>query len=93
MTRVFWDSNLFIYLFERNPRFCGRVQALRQRMLERGDRLLTGALTVGEILVKPLEQQNLKLLATYRQFFANESVITIVNMDVRAAETLRIYRV
>ncbi len=25
MSRIFWDTNLFIYLFEQNPRFEGRV--------------------------------------------------------------------
>ena len=32
-----------------------RVVSLRKRMIERNDELLTSALTLGEILVKPLE--------------------------------------
>ena len=54
MTRVFWDTNLFVYLFE-GGEFAARVGQVRSRMLERGDQLLTSALTMGELLVKPRE--------------------------------------
>lgn len=52
MTRIFWDTNLFIYLFE-GGRFAPRVRELRERMAARGDQLFTSALTLGEVLVKP----------------------------------------
>lgn len=52
MTRVFWDTNLFVYLLEGGS-FAPRVKDLRERMLDRGDQLLTSALTLGELLVKP----------------------------------------
>ena len=55
MTRVFWDTNLFVYLFE-GGEFAARVRQVRARMLERGDQLLTSALTLGELLVKPREK-------------------------------------
>lgn len=54
MTRVFWDTNLFVYLLEGGV-FSARVKDIRLRMLERGDQLVTSALTLGELLVKPLE--------------------------------------
>lgn len=54
MTRVFWDTNLFVYLFE-GGEFAPRVKQVRARMLERGDQLVTSALTLGELLVKPRE--------------------------------------
>jgi predicted nucleic acid-binding protein len=54
MTRVFWDTNLFVYLLEGGD-FSGRVRQVRARMLERGDQLVTSALTLGELLVKPRE--------------------------------------
>ena len=55
MTRVFWDTNLFVYLFEGGA-FAARVREVRARMLSRGDQLLTSALTLGELLVKPREK-------------------------------------
>ena len=49
MTRIFWDTSLFLYLFE------GRedVKRLRERMIARDDRLFTSSLTIAEVLVKP----------------------------------------
>lgn len=55
MTRVFWDTNLFVYLFEGGAN-AGRVKQVRARMLARGDQLVTSTLTVGELLVKPHEK-------------------------------------
>jgi len=55
MTRVFWDTNLFVYLFEGGA-FAARVRQVRARMLERGDQLVTSALTLGELLVRPRER-------------------------------------
>lgn len=60
MTRVFWDTNLFVYLFE-GGQFAARVRQVRSRMLDRGDQLLTSALTVGELLVRPLEESEAAL--------------------------------
>jgi hypothetical protein len=58
MARVFWDTNLFIDLFEKNAEWSPRVIELRQRMLARGDRLLTSYLTVGEVITKPKQLNN-----------------------------------
>ena len=54
MANIFWDTNLFIYLLEGNTSFGAVVKDLRRRMLQRNDRLFTSAITIGEILVKPL---------------------------------------
>jgi len=41
---------LFIYWLEDNPQFAKRVNAIRLRMRERNDQLITGVFTVGEVL-------------------------------------------
>ena len=84
MTKVFWDTNLFVYLFERNPRFSERVVAIRKSMLARGDRLCTSSLTVGEILVKPAEEGNRTLANRYRAFFEHPA-LTVIPFDLKAA--------
>jgi len=48
MSRVFWDSNLYVYLFENCGVSSRKVQELRAKMLVRGDQLLTSTLTMGE---------------------------------------------
>ena len=50
MSRIFWDTNLFVYLLEDKGELTERVVALRERMVERSDELLTSTLTLGEIL-------------------------------------------
>lgn len=50
MSRIYWDTMLFIYWLEDNPQFAKRVNAIRVRMQERDDRLITGAYTFGEVL-------------------------------------------
>ena len=50
MTRVFWDTMLFIYLLQDDAKFGKRVRHLRTRSLERGDELCTSSLAIGEVL-------------------------------------------
>jgi uncharacterized protein len=50
MSRIYWDTMLFIYWLEENPQFGKRVNAIWSRMQERNDQLITGALSLGEVL-------------------------------------------
>jgi predicted nucleic acid-binding protein len=65
VSRVFWDTNLFIYLLEGSGPQSTRVTEIRERMLERDDELCTSTLTLGEVLVKPAEQGNEALRQRY----------------------------
>ena len=67
MSRVFWDTNLFIYLLEDSGPQSDRVVAVRERMLERNDELCTSTLTLGEVLVKPMEEGNESLCLRYEE--------------------------
>ncbi|MGH7354718.1 MAG: type II toxin-antitoxin system VapC family toxin [Candidatus Rokuibacteriota bacterium] len=75
MSRVFWDTNLFIYLIEGSGERARRVVSLRERMLARGDHLYTSALTLGEILVKPAEAGDAALQQQYEQTIGAGAVI------------------
>jgi predicted nucleic acid-binding protein len=85
MARIFWDSNLFIYLFEKNVEWSPRVVQFRQRMRQRRDVLLTSCLTVGEVLTKPKELGNATLEKAYLNFFSGGS-IELVAFDLDAAK-------
>ena len=86
MSRVFWDTNLFIYLFEDYGPLSKTTAALRTKMLARGDQLLTSTLTLGEILVKPTEQGDMQLCSRYETAITAASLI--LPFDTKAA---RIY--
>jgi uncharacterized protein len=50
VSRIYWDTMLFIYWLEDNPQYARRVKEIQSRMKERRDQLLTGAFTFGEVL-------------------------------------------
>lgn len=84
MSRVFWDTNLFIYLFEEYGELSKRVVDLRRRMLERGDQLVTSTLTLGEVLVKPVEQGEEELARKYEE--AITAAALLLPFDVKSAK-------
>src|ERR1700739_495721 len=86
MSRIFLDTNLFIYLFECYGPLSRRFVALRQSMLTRGDQLLTSTLTMGEILVKPMERGDIELSKKYEATLTATSLM--LPFDMKAA---RIY--
>lgn len=83
MSRIFWDTNLFIYLFEGYGELSEKVQALREKMLQRGDQLLTSTLTLGELLVKPMESKAEDLCQRYKR--ALSASAQLIPFDVNAA--------
>jgi len=85
MARVFWDTNLFIYLFENNAQWSARVTDFRRKMRSRGDALVTSWLTVGEILTKPKEIGNAILEKSYTNFFLGGS-LELVPFEFEAAK-------
>jgi predicted nucleic acid-binding protein len=93
MSRVFWDTNIFIYFFEDHGQQGKTARDLRERMLQRGDQLITSAMSVGEILVKPQERQDHNLCRQYEE--AITSTALVLPFDLNAARrfsTLRVDR-
>lgn len=84
MASVFWDTNLFVYLFERDDSFYELLSRLRSGMRKRGDRLVTSALTVGELLVLPEAAGDRALKERYERFLMNP-VVTVIPFTVQAA--------
>ncbi len=83
MSRIFWDTNVFIYLLEGNTTFSKHVVAMRERMLSRNDELLTSWMTVAEIQVQPRKEAP-ELCARYKDVITN--VATILPFDERASD-------
>ena len=86
MSRIFWDTNLFVYLFEDYKALSRKTEELRVKMLTRGDQLLTSTLTIGEVLVKPLERGATDVCLQYEK--AITSTAAVIPFDLGAA---RIY--
>jgi predicted nucleic acid-binding protein len=90
MSRIFWDTNLFIYFLEGNHQFSVDTKQLRRRMLARGDQLLTSTLTLGEVLVKPMERGDAILCKAYESVISQSAVLLAFDLlAARNYATLR----
>jgi predicted nucleic acid-binding protein len=83
MSRIFWDTNLFIYFLEGSGMLAQATKQLRKSMLARGDQLLTSTLTLGEILVKPSEKGDTARCREYEQALSSSALL--LPFDVAAA--------
>jgi predicted nucleic acid-binding protein len=61
MSVVYWDTMLFVYWFEENEKFSNRLHTIFEGMEHRGDRLITSAFAVAELLVGPKRQKKFEL--------------------------------
>jgi uncharacterized protein len=53
VSRIYWDTMLFVYWIEENPAYSKRMKQIVSRMKERGDQLCTSCFAIGEVLVGP----------------------------------------
>jgi uncharacterized protein len=83
MSRIFWDTNLFIYFLEGNDEFSPATKRLRKSMLSRGDQLFTSALTLGEILVKPRDRGDRIRCQQYEEIIGAAALV--LPFDIKAA--------
>ncbi len=74
MSRVYWDTMLFVYWLEDKQPYSQLIDAIFRRMIERGDSLCTSAFTVGELLVAPQKQGDKDLEARIQTFFEGPQV-------------------
>jgi uncharacterized protein len=81
MSRIFWDTNLFIYLFGDYGGLSKEVEVLRRRMIARGDQLFSSALTLGEVLVKPSEKGDERLVRSYWKALTQAATLLAFDRD------------
>ena len=77
MSRIFWDTNLFIYLLEGPDELANKAEALGERVKERGDQLCTSTLTLGEVLVRPILAADTALVSRYEAVIAPPAVLVV----------------
>ena len=85
MSRIYWDTMLFIYWFEANPAYRAKIDHMYVAMQHRGDTLLTGTLALGEILAGLHKAQSAHLIPALRQSLS-DSGAHLLPFDVEAAE-------
>ncbi|HEX4320895.1 MAG TPA: PIN domain-containing protein [Acidobacteriaceae bacterium] len=85
MSRIFLDTNLWIYLIEDQGPFGIRATEIIHALISRGDTLATSTLTLGEILVKPLRKGDLDLADRYRRAMRSPGML-LIPFDEKGAE-------
>jgi predicted nucleic acid-binding protein len=70
LSRIFWDTMLFVYLMEDNPAYSARVDALLSRAHRRNDRLFASCLTLGEIMAGQEKASNPQAASLVRDSLA-----------------------
>lgn len=90
MSRIYWDSMLFIYWFEDHPQYAARVEAIHKRIEARGDVLYTSTFGVGEILVGPYKRGASDVADKISQFFRTSGVEVVTFREETASHFARI---
>jgi uncharacterized protein len=91
MSKIYWDTMLFIYLLEGNRQYGPAVRSIYERMEVRGDVLCTSYLSLGEILAgAPQSPQDVRdgLAAMNVQFLAFDAAAVDTFASLRAVQKL-----
>ena len=90
MSRIFWDTNVYIYQLEDYGELSEKVAGIRHRMKARGDQLFTSCFTLGEVLVKPLEKGDGDLSRRYEKAISSTS--NLIPFDTSVAKRYALLR-
>lgn len=86
MSRVYWDSMLFIYLIEGNLEFGPRVRSIYKGMEKRGDALCTSVFTLGEVLTGPRKLGASDVVSRIRDFFMQGDKVELIPFNAATAD-------
>jgi predicted nucleic acid-binding protein len=92
MSRIFLDTNFFIYLIEASGQNGGRARHLLRSFSARRDELFTSVMSLGEVLVIPLRNGDFALAQRYRQIFKGRG-ISVLPFTEPAAEVFARIRI
>jgi predicted nucleic acid-binding protein len=85
VSRIYWDSMLFVYWLEDHPKYSPRVAEIHTSMAKRGDILCTSVFTVGEVLAGPYRKGAADEAAQIRTAFESPQ-IELVPFTFEAAD-------
>lgn len=77
MSKVYWDSMVFIYELEQNPNYFLLVESILEGMHRRRDALYTSVFTIGEVLVLPKRLGSVSSADRAKAYFASGAVTVL----------------
>jgi predicted nucleic acid-binding protein len=85
-SRVYIDTNIFIYYLERSPHFFEPVKHLFEHIDSVGAQLLTSEITVAECIYRPSQLGDQKLIRAYELLFEESHEVDLVPLDGHLAK-------
>lgn len=85
MSRIYWDTMLFVYWLESKREYMQRVTEIHSRMEQRCDKLCTSTLAFGELLVGPHKTEDTDMERLIRGYFKT-SAVELLPFDAQTAE-------
>ncbi|MEH1936237.1 MAG: PIN domain-containing protein [Nostoc sp.] len=77
-TRIYLDTNIWIYALEGYPPFVQDLTQLFQSIDQGSLSVVTSELSLAEVLVKPFQNQDLAQQTTYKQLISNSQNLTVI---------------
>jgi predicted nucleic acid-binding protein len=90
MSRIFLDTNFFIYLIEGVSPNAARARYLLQAFSARRDEVLTSVMSLGEVLVAPMRNGDFNLAQRYRGIFRGRGIEVLPFLEQAAEAFARI---
>ena len=76
--RVYFDTNVFIYLVEGYPAFQTSLNEIREAILHQEAEIFTSELTLCEVLVIPFRLNNTEIVNIYRQLIEESGAFNLL---------------
>jgi predicted nucleic acid-binding protein len=90
-SRVYVDTNIFVYFIESSPKFFPQVKIFFERVDAVGAQLVTNEITLAECIYKPCQDADAKLVQTYETLFENSGEIELFPLDGELAKQAAVH--
>lgn len=80
-SKIYLDTNIFIYALEGYPEYESILTSLFNKIDDGTYTAITSELTLAEVLIKPLMDNNPNLQQTYTEILQSSDSLTLANID------------
>jgi predicted nucleic acid-binding protein len=80
-SRVYIDTNVFVYFIETTPEFHSKVKALFERIAAVGAVIVTSEMTLAECIYFPSRAEDYALVSVYETLFSGNGDIEMLQLD------------
>lgn len=82
---IFLDTSCFIYTVEENPKYHSLTKKILNMISDKEIKATTSVITLGELLAKPLKENNILLATLYKNILTKTEGLTTFSIDTLLA--------